>query len=60
MDVPATSEAEQALFEERAAIREFLGGLPREEAEAAAHEDVQHILTAERATNAGWRERIKS
>ena len=60
MDVPTTSEAEQALFEERAAIREFLGGLPRAEAEAAAHEDVQRILSAERGAGSGWRERIKS
>jgi hypothetical protein len=60
MDVPATSEVEQALFEERAAIREFLGGLPREEAEAAAHEDVQRILALERGTGSAWRERIKS
>lgn len=60
MDVPTTSEAAEALFEERAAIREFLGGLPRAEAEAAAHEDVQRILAAERGTSSGWRERIKS
>jgi hypothetical protein len=59
MDVPA-SEAEQALFEERAAIREFLGGLPRAEAEAAAHEDVRRILAEERSTGSAWRERIKS
>jgi hypothetical protein len=60
MDVPTTSEAAEALFEERAAIREFLGGLPRMEAEAAAREDVQRILAAERASASGWRERIKS
>jgi hypothetical protein len=60
MDVPATSEVEQALFEERAAIREFLGGLPRVEAEAAAHEDVKRILATERGTGSAWRERIKS
>lgn len=60
MDVPTTSEAEQALFEERAAIREFLGGMPRAEAEAAAHEDVRHILASERGAGTGWRERIKS
>jgi hypothetical protein len=59
MDVPTTSEAEQALFEERAAIREFLGGLPRAEAEAAAYEDVRSILAAERGTGSSWRERIK-
>ncbi|MBN1210674.1 MAG: hypothetical protein JXB05_37850 [Myxococcaceae bacterium] len=59
MDVPSTSEAEEALFEERAAIREFMGGLPRSEAEAAAREDVQRILSAEREPVAGWRERIK-
>ncbi|MDY7230385.1 hypothetical protein [Hyalangium rubrum] len=59
MDLPSMSEAEQALFEERAAIREFLGGMPRAEAEAAAHEDVRRILAAERAAEAGWRERIK-
>jgi len=53
------SEAERALFEERAAIREFLGGQPREQAEAAAHEDVRRILSAERGFEAGWRERIK-
>jgi len=60
MDLPTTSEAEQALFEERAAIREFLGGMSRVEAEAAAREDVQRILAAERAPASGWRERIKS
>lgn len=59
MDVPTTSEAEQALFEERAAIREFLGGLPRAEAEAAAHEDVRRLLAAERGMGAAWRERLK-
>jgi len=52
-------EAERALFEERAAIREFLGGQSREEAEAAAHEDARRILKAERGFEAGWRERIK-
>jgi hypothetical protein len=60
MDVPTTPDVEQALFEERAAIREFMGGLPRAEAEAAAHEDVQRILAEERSTGANWRERIKS
>ena len=61
MDVPTTSEASQALFEERAAIREFMGGMPRLEAETAAREDVQRILAEERtAAAAGWRERIKS
>jgi hypothetical protein len=60
MDLPTASEAERSLFEERAAIREFLGGMPREEAEAAAREDVQRILSAERGFEAGWRERIKS
>ncbi|HLK99192.1 MAG TPA: hypothetical protein VK539_01350 [Myxococcaceae bacterium] len=59
MDLPMGSEAERALFEERAAIREFLGGQPREQAEAAAHEDVRRILSAERGFEAGWRERIK-
>jgi hypothetical protein len=61
MDLPTgtSSEAERSLFEERAAIREFLGGMPREEAEAAAREDVQRILKAERGAEAGWRERIK-
>ncbi|MFL5345907.1 MAG: hypothetical protein ACJ8AT_14045 [Hyalangium sp.] len=59
MDLPATSEAEDALFEERAAIREFLGAMPRAEAEAAAREDVQRILAAERGTESGWRTRIK-
>lgn len=59
MDLPTGSEAEQALFEERAAIREFLGGMSREEAETAAREDVQRILKAERGFEAGWRERIK-
>lgn len=60
MDLPATSEVEQALFEERAAIREFLGGMPRAEAEAAARDDVQRIQAAERRAESGWRERIKS
>ncbi|WP_157232233.1 hypothetical protein [Hyalangium minutum] len=60
MDVPTMSEAAQSLFEERAAIREFLGGMPRVEAEAAAREDVQRILAADRAAATAWRERIKS
>jgi hypothetical protein len=59
MDLPATSDVEQALFEERAAIREFLGGMPRAEAEEAAHEDVRRILAAERQADSGWRTRIK-
>ncbi len=59
MDLPTGSEAEHALYEERAAIREYLGGMSREEAEAAAREDVRRILTAERGFEAGWRERIK-
>jgi hypothetical protein len=58
MDLPA-SDVEQALFEERAAIREFLGGMPRAEAEEAAHEDVRRILAAERQADSGWRTRIK-
>lgn len=53
------SEVAQALFDERAALREFLGGMPREEAEAAAREDVRRILTAEREAESSWRERIK-
>jgi hypothetical protein len=59
MDVPSMSEAEQSLFEERAAIREFLGGMPHAEAEAAAREDVKRILAAEREAESGWRTRIK-
>ena len=59
MDLPAKSEAEEALFEERAAIREFLGGLPRPEAEVAAREDVRRILAAERGSEPGWRTRTK-
>jgi hypothetical protein len=59
MDLPAGSEAERALFEERAAIREFMGGMPREEAEAAAREDVKRILSTKHGAEAGWRERIK-
>lgn len=59
MDLPGPSEAAQALFEERAAIREFLGGLPRAEAEAAAHEDVRRILADERVAESGWRVRLK-
>ncbi len=58
MDLPAT-EAEQALFEERAAIREFLGGMSRAEAEEAAREDVKRILAVERELDSGWRSRIK-
>ncbi|WP_224245819.1 hypothetical protein [Hyalangium gracile] len=58
MDLPS-SEVEQALFEERAAIREFLGGLPRAEAELAAREDVKSILWVEREIDSGWRSRIK-
>lgn len=58
MDLPS-SEAEQALFEERAAIREFLGGMPRAEAEEAAREDVRRLLAAEREVDSGWRSRIK-
>ena len=43
-----TNEEQQELFEERAGIREFDGGLPREEAERLAREDVQQALfTAE-------------
>jgi hypothetical protein len=59
MDLPA-SEAEEALFEERAAVREFMGGLPRAEAEEAAREDVKRIRAAERAAENDWRSRIKS
>jgi hypothetical protein len=59
MDLPPTSEVEDALFEERAAIREFLGGLPRAEAEQAAREDVRRILAVERGAGSGWRARIK-
>ena len=59
MDLPTTSEPEQALFDERAAIREFLGGMPRAEAELAAREDVRRILAAEREAESGWRTRIK-
>lgn len=33
---------DQEYFEERAAIREFDGGMARAEAEAAAHADEQH------------------
>lgn len=42
------SEEESALFEERA-IREFLGGFPRAEAERLAREDVQRILAQKNA-----------
>lgn len=58
MDLPS-SEVEQALFEERAAIREFLGGLSRQEAEVEAREDVRRILAAEREIDSAWRSRIK-
>lgn len=44
---PPMSEEERALFEERAAIREFMGGMSREKAEAAALEDVRRILATE-------------
>lgn len=39
-----THEEQQELFEERAGIREFCGGLDREEAERLAREDVQKAL----------------
>lgn len=43
-----TNEEQQELFEERAGIREYDGGLSREEAERLAREDVQQALfTAE-------------
>lgn len=43
-----TDEEQKELFNERAAIREYDGGLPREKAERLAHEDVQKALfTAE-------------
>lgn len=36
------------LFEERAAIREYLGGYTRKQAELLAYEDVQQILEGEK------------
>lgn len=39
-----TSEEQQELFNERAGIREFDGGLQRDEAERLAHEDVRKDL----------------
>lgn len=39
-----TNEEQQELFNERAAIREYDGGLQREEAERLAREDVQKAL----------------
>lgn len=36
-------EAFKELFEERAAIREFDAGMPREEAEKQAMEDVENV-----------------
>lgn len=39
-----TNDEQKELFEERAGIREFDGGLSREEAERLAHEDVQKAL----------------
>lgn len=41
----ARAEAERALYEERAGIREQLGGQPREAAEAAAPKDARRWLT---------------
>ena len=37
-------EETQELWEERAAIREYLGGYSREEAELLAYEDVKELL----------------
>lgn len=37
------SESLKELFEERAAIREFDAGMPREEAEKQAMEDVENV-----------------
>lgn len=55
------AEAERALYEERAAIREHLGGLPRAAAEEAARADARRWLAheAQLALDArpGWRAR---
>jgi len=39
-DISDFTEAERELYEERAAIREYDGGMPRHEAEMRAYEDV--------------------
>lgn len=39
-----SDEDEKELWEERAAIREYLGGYTREQAELLAYEDVQQML----------------
>lgn len=39
-----SDEDEKELWEERAAIREYLGGYIRKQAELLAYEDVQQIL----------------
>lgn len=44
------TEEEQALYEERAAIREYMGGMTRKEAEAAARDDVRRSFKAEKGT----------
>lgn len=50
MPTPPMSEEESALFEERAAIREYMGNTPRVEAERLAREDVRRILGQTGAT----------
>lgn len=47
---PPMSEEETALFEERAAIREYMGNTPRAEAERLAREDVRRMLEQKGAT----------
>ncbi len=45
-DVATLTPAERELYEERAAIREYDGGLPRAEAERAALADVLRMRQA--------------
>lgn len=52
-------EADVAFFEERAAVREYEGGQPREVAEAAARRDLERWLAAELEARPGWRDRLR-
>jgi hypothetical protein len=64
MDVPdLAAQAERAYFEERAAMREYLGNLSRSEAEHGAREDTQRWLAREVQEALGaepsWRDRTR-
>jgi hypothetical protein len=60
MDAPDfAAEAELAFFEERAAVREYLGGMDRGSAEFAALEDTQRWVAEQLRAEPGWRARLK-